>query len=101
MDSYVDSIEEDDFQFNLIPAVKQILNLMATGQMPVTHSFYLKLYHILVMRGNEVPPAVDRLLVDEAQTYLQCLWILLNEFQLLKSFSWRPKPTNFQFYETC
>ena len=67
MDSYVDSIEEDDFQFNLIPAVKQILNLMATGQMPVTHSFYLKLYHILVMRGNEVPPAVDRLLVDEAQ----------------------------------
>lgn len=67
MDSYVDSIEDDDFQFNLIPAVKQILNLMATGKMPVTHSFYLKLYHILVMRGNEVPPAVDRLLVDEAQ----------------------------------
>lgn len=67
MDSYVDSIEDDDFQFNLIPAVKQILNLMATGKMPITHSFYLKLYHILVMRGNEVPPAVDRLLVDEAQ----------------------------------
>ena len=67
MDSYVDSIEDDEFQYNLIPAVKQILNLMATGNMPVTHSFYLKLYHILVMRGNEVPPAVDRLLVDEAQ----------------------------------
>lgn len=67
MNSYVDSIEDDDFQFNLIPAVKQILNLMATGQMPITHSFYLKLYHILVMRGNEVPPAVDRLLIDEAQ----------------------------------
>lgn len=67
MDSYVDSIEEDDFQFNLIPPAKQILNLMATGHMPVTHSFYLKLYHILVMRGTEKPPAVDRLLVDEAQ----------------------------------
>lgn len=67
MNSYVDSIEDEDFQFNLIPAVKQILNLMATGQMPITHSFYLKLYHILVMRGDEVPPAVDRLLIDEAQ----------------------------------
>jgi len=67
MDSYVDSVDEDSFQFNLIPAAKQILNLMATGKMPVTHSFYLKLYHILVMRGSETPDAVDRLLIDEAQ----------------------------------
>lgn len=67
MDAYVDSIEDETFQYNIIPAAKQILNLMATGKMPVTHSFYLKLYHILVMRGTEQPPAVDRLLVDEAQ----------------------------------
>ena len=67
MDSYVDSIEQDDFQFSLIPAVKQILNLMATGAMPITHAFYLKLYHILVMREKEFPPEVDRLLIDEAQ----------------------------------
>lgn len=67
MDEYVDSIDDDTFQYNLIPAAKQILNLMATGKMPVTHSFYLKLYHILVMRGVEKPAPVDRLLIDEAQ----------------------------------
>jgi len=67
LDSYVDSVDEDGFQFNLVPAAKQILNLMATGKMPVTHSFYLKLYHILVMRGTEKPQPVDRLLIDEAQ----------------------------------
>lgn len=67
LDSYVESVDEDCFQFNLVPAVKQILNLMATGKMPVTHSFYLKLYHILVMRGTEKPAPVDRLLIDEAQ----------------------------------
>lgn len=67
MDAYVDSIEDDSFQFNLIPAAKQILNLMATGRMPVTHSFYLKLFHILVMRGTEKLQPVDRLLIDEAQ----------------------------------
>lgn len=67
MDMYIDSIEDDSFQYNLIPAAKQILNLMATGKMSITHSFYLKLYHILVMRGTEKPPAVNRLLIDEAQ----------------------------------
>ncbi len=67
MDEYINSIDDDFFQYNLIPAAKQILNLMATGKMPITHSFYLKLYHILVMRGTEKPPAVDRLLIDEAQ----------------------------------
>lgn len=67
LDSYVESIDDDCFQFNLVPATKQILNLMATGKMPVTHSFYLKLYHILVMRGTEKPQPVNRLLIDEAQ----------------------------------
>ena len=67
LDSYVDDIKDDCFQYNLVPAVKQILNLMATGKMPVTHSFYLKLYHILVMRGTEKPTPVNRLLIDEVQ----------------------------------
>lgn len=67
MDSYIDEIEDELFQYNLVPPAKQILNLMATGRMPVTHSFYLKLFHILVMRGTEKPAPVDRLLIDEAQ----------------------------------
>lgn len=67
MDAYLEEVDEDTFQYNLVPAIKQILNLMATGKMPVTHSFYLKLFHILVMRGTEVPKPVDRLLIDEGQ----------------------------------
>lgn len=67
LDSYIDSIKDNTFQFGLVPIAKQLLNLMATGRMPVTHEFYLKLYHILVMRGTEKPAPVDRLLIDEAQ----------------------------------
>lgn len=67
MDQYVDAVDDDDFQYSLIPAAKQILNLMATGRMPTTHSFYLKLFHILVIRGTIKLDHVDRLLIDEAQ----------------------------------
>jgi superfamily I DNA/RNA helicase len=65
--SYVDGMEDDSFQYNLIPAVKQILNLMATGRMPITHTFYLKLFHIFVMNGTIKLPHTNRLLVDEGQ----------------------------------
>lgn len=64
--SYVDDAD-DSFQFNLTPAIKQILNLMATGKMPTTHSFYLKLFHLLVLKGDIQLPHVDRLLIDEGQ----------------------------------
>ena len=67
MDDYVEFSDRADFQYNLIPSVKQILNLMATGKMPITHAFYLKLYHILVIKGTEKPDPVNRLLIDEAQ----------------------------------
>lgn len=67
LDTYVDNVDRIDFQYSLVPAVKQVLNLMATGKMPVTHDFYLKLYHILVVKGNEQPTPVNRLLIDEAQ----------------------------------
>ena len=67
MDDYVEFSDRADFQYNLISPVKQILNLMATGKMPITHAFYLKLYHILVIKGTEKPDPVNRLLIDEAQ----------------------------------
>jgi superfamily I DNA/RNA helicase len=43
------------------------MNAMAKGDIPVTHSFYLKLFHVLVKRGVIQLPFVDKLLVDEAQ----------------------------------
>jgi len=44
---------------------KQLLNLMARGSMRVTHSFYLKLFHMYVMSGKIKLKPVDKLLVDE------------------------------------
>ena len=40
---------------------------MAQGRMPITHSFYLKLFHIFVMNNKIQLDHHDRLLVDEFQ----------------------------------
>jgi hypothetical protein len=66
MDDYV-AIQDDEFEYSLVPHAKHIMNLMAKGQIPVTHSFYLKLFHVLVVRGVLKLSFVDKLLVDEAQ----------------------------------
>lgn len=57
----------EGFKTELIPIVKQFLNQMAQGKMPITHAFYLKLFHILVVNKTIQLPSVDRLLVDEFQ----------------------------------
>lgn len=56
-----------DYPKRLFPQVKSVLNTMAQGQMPCTHSFYLKLFHVFVVQGIIQLPSVDRLLVDEFQ----------------------------------
>ena len=61
------NMHQPDTPFNLFPYVKRLLNAMASGQMPVTHSFYLKLFHILVMNHKIQLDHVERLLVDEFQ----------------------------------
>jgi len=66
MDDYV-SVQDNDFEFSLVTHAKSIMNLMAKGQIPVTHSFYLKLFHVLVKRNVLKLPFVNKLLVDEAQ----------------------------------
>ena len=66
MDDFV-SEQDDDFEYSLVPHAKSIMNLMAKGEIPVTHSFYLKLFHVLVKRGVLKLSHVDKLLVDEAQ----------------------------------
>ena len=57
----------DNWDYRLDKPIKDVLNAMSRGDMPVTHSFYLKLFHIMVMKGKIKLPPVDRLLVDEAQ----------------------------------
>ena len=68
VDQYADSNHDNpEFNYKLVPLLKQLLNQMASGNMPITHSFYLKLFHIFVMNGTIQLPSVDRLLVDEFQ----------------------------------
>lgn len=59
--------QDNDFEFSLVPHAKNVMNWMAKGQIPVTHSFYLKLFHVLVKRGIIKLAHVHKLLVDEAQ----------------------------------
>lgn len=66
IDTYIQNIDTD-IDSRIIAPTRQILNQMAQGEMPCTHSFYLKLFHILVMNGTIQLPHVDRLLVDEFQ----------------------------------
>lgn len=55
-----------DFNPRYIPLCDEILNRMVTGKQNATHSFYLKLYHILLANGEINPPELDILLLDEA-----------------------------------
>ena len=48
-------------------AANLILDAMATGKMRITHSFYLKLFHILVKSGQIKLKHEDILIVDECQ----------------------------------
>jgi len=69
LDSYAIEQADTNPEFNkrLIAPTKQVLNMMAQGSLVITHSFYLKLFHILVMDGTIQLASVDRLLVDEFQ----------------------------------
>ena len=68
VDAYSNANHDNpEFNHRLVPLLKQLLNQMASGGMPITHSFYLKLFHIFVMNGTIQLPSVDRLLVDEFQ----------------------------------
>jgi superfamily I DNA/RNA helicase len=69
LDSYISEQKDfnPEFDTRLVPCVKQFLNQMAQGRMPITHGFYLKLFHIFVMAGKIKLDHHERLLVDEFQ----------------------------------
>ena len=69
IDSYVATIDRTNDEYPspaIIRLAKTILNMLAAGQIKTTHSFYLKLYHILLMNGTIEPNEVDVLILDEA-----------------------------------
>jgi len=58
------------------------LNLMTTGKISCSHSFYLKLFHIYMATGEIETPEVDLLLVDEAGDITP---LTLDIFRLIKA----------------
>lgn len=60
---------KDDEEFNkrAYELAAVLLDEMAEGKMPITHSFYLKFFHIKVMNGEIQLEAMDKLYLDEAQ----------------------------------
>jgi len=60
-------------------AVNTILELIANGKINTTHSFYLKLYHILVMNGTIILPELDILIADEAGDMTQISLDIFNK----------------------
>ena len=62
-DDYLYSIQYNDKK--LADIALKLLNLMLAGDMPITHDFYLKMFHIAVMTGKLTLPHYDRLAVDE------------------------------------
>ena len=69
IESYFDELSYDGIVIRpgLKPIIRKLLNLMASGKMSITHSFYLKFFHFKVMTGVIKLPAVDLLIIDEAQ----------------------------------
>ena len=59
--------ELDTYKYREAKLAQDLLDFMATGLMRCTHSFYMKLFHILVMTGTIKLPEVDKLMLDEAQ----------------------------------
>ena len=60
-------IDEPAWTMLVYMAANLILDAMATGKMRITHSFYLKLFHILVKSGQIKLKHEDILIVDECQ----------------------------------
>ena len=56
---------EEGMNFYAYKLASSLLDAMANGAMRITHSFYLKLFHILVMNGTIKLRALDKLLLDE------------------------------------
>jgi len=78
---YTENIQEKLSDI-VIKNVENHLEKMADGRATASHSFYLKLYHILLANGKIKPPEVDIILLDEAGDLTE---LTLEIFKLLKA----------------
>jgi hypothetical protein len=80
--SIEDHMKRLDADMNLLQPIKDLLNKMAIGKMPSSHSFYLKLYHI-ELASNRIPaPEYELLMLDE---FADVTELTIEIFQLIKA----------------
>lgn len=77
-----DFFDNVDVEPHIQDIIKEHLDLMTNGDISCSHSFYLKLYHILLANGQIAAPEVDLLMIDEAGDLTP---ISLDIFKLIKS----------------
>jgi len=65
-DEYFSRKEFNNTDEDLVHAAKEHIHSMANGAIACNHSFYLKMFHGLLVSGNIVPPKVGFLILDEA-----------------------------------
>lgn len=68
LQDFFDRLEDEGAEYNdaIKDAVRELFNRMKNGTMKCTHSFYLKLYHIMLVRGMIEPEVEELLMLDEA-----------------------------------
>jgi len=57
-----------------VELAKQVLSAMYKGEMRITHGFYLKLFHIQLLRGKVKLEPIDTLIVDEVNDLTQIMF---------------------------
>ena len=85
LSEYVDIyqyFEDKGTNLSVQDACMNNLNLMTTGAIQCSHSFYLKLYHIYMSNGTVEAPNVDLLLLDE---FGDITGLTLDIFRLIKA----------------
>lgn len=73
-------VDTKEWTMTVYMAANLILDAMATGKMRITHSFYLKLFHILVKAKQIKLKSEDILIVDECQDLNLITLDIFNEY---------------------
>jgi len=66
MDDYVAN-DTENVHYSIIQPAKLMFKHMQSGKSRITHSFYTKIFHILLMQDKLTIAPIDKLLVDEFQ----------------------------------
>ena len=104
-----DTLPETFRNPRVVTAAVKVIDAMATGKMRCTHSFYLKLFHILLVNGEIDLPPMDVLVIDECQDLTQITLDVVDRYPaklkilvgdpLQAIYGWMGCVSAFEYYE--